>query len=312
VLDQLERKLTAVVADAVAARPHLSVEQGAGAPAPPAAGKGILRVGLADLAPEAGFAREELAVDRGGSAGAERAKRVLPLGFRARIGFVQRPESAAVADVRAARDLLLADLARVAFALAAGPVRSGQAFATAGGDPGFAVSGFALRDGGVADVSADDPSGRLEYAGRATVWPPEVAAGGDAIVGVDAVLAALPLRFVLGAPVIAVGATTTVQVLGAAGRRLMDTDPLTFAPLQLALTVLSDLPPAERGAITSGAPGARTGLRIVGAAEAAAGVTYAAPAGDLGSVHTEYVAVHLATPEADAGVFVGSVAVGLR
>jgi hypothetical protein len=101
-------------------------------------------------------------------------------------------------------------------------------------------------------------------------------------------------------------------VLGAAGRRLAGLDPPAFAPLRLALTVLSDLPPAGRGAVTSGSAGARTGLRILRAADAAAGVTYAAPTGDLGTVDTEYVAVHLATPDDDAGVFLGSVAIGLH
>jgi hypothetical protein len=309
VLDGLERKLAAIVADAVAARTHLSVVQATTAPGEPAAGKGVLRVGLAELEPEAGFGREDVVIER--ADGAERARRVLLLGFRARIAFVQRPANGTPEVVREAHDLLLEDLARVAFALAEEPVRSGRAFATAGGDPGFQVLGFALHDGSVTDAPAH-PSGRLDYSGRAAVWPPEVAAGGGAIAGVDVVTEALPLRFDVTLPVVATGGSTTVRVLGAAGRRLSGLDPPAFAPLRLALTVLSDLPPAGRGAVTSGSAGARAGLRIVSAADAAGGVTYAAPTGDLGTVDTEYVAVHLATPDDDAGVFLGSTAIGLR
>jgi hypothetical protein len=309
VLDGLERKLTAIVADAVATRTQLSVEQAAAEPVAPQAGRGILRVALAGVEPEVGFARGDLEVERVG--GAERARRILPLSFRARIGFARQPTAATPDAARVAHDLLLEDLARVAFALAEEPIRSGRAFATAGGDPGFAVLGFALRDGGVADAPGD-LSGQLEYTGRAALWPPEVALGGDVVVGVDVVTAPLPPRFEVGALVVARGGSTSVRVLGVAGRRVVDLDPPTFTPLRLALTVLSDLPPATRGAVTSGVAGARTGLRIVPAGDAAAGVTYAAPAGELGTVDTEYVAVHLATPENDAGTFLGSVAIGLR
>src|SRR5262245_59575671 len=113
-LDGLERKLTAIVADAVASRTQLSVEQAAAAPVTPQPGEGVLRVGVAAVEPEVGFARGNLEIDR--ADGAERARRILPLGFLARIGFVRRPAATTPDAVRAAHDLLLEDLARVAFA----------------------------------------------------------------------------------------------------------------------------------------------------------------------------------------------------
>jgi hypothetical protein len=75
--------------------------------------------------------------------------------------------------------------------------------------------------------------------------------------------------------------------------------------------VISDLPPALRGTITSGADGAEPGLRIVSAGAASTVITYAAPTGNLGATRNEFVALHLATPDGQRGVFLGSAAIQL-
>ena len=126
---------------------------------------------------------------------------------------------------------------------------------------------------------------------------------------IDAIVAALPLSIATDSPVVPTGGTTLVRIRGVGGERLVDTDPETREPLELALTVVSDLPPNERGAITSGAAGLETGVRIVPVADPETVAGYRAPAGELGATRAEAVAVHLATPEGGRGLFLGSAAV---
>jgi hypothetical protein len=78
------------------------------------------------------------------------------------------------------------------------------------------------------------------------------------------------------------------------------------ASMRLAVTVLGDLPPEERGKVASGtaAPDAAFRLHTVG--DAPVEIAYVAPPGAVTRPRTEYVAVHLATPDGAAGVFLGS------
>jgi hypothetical protein len=97
-----------------------------------------------------------------------------------------------------------------------------------------------------------------------------------------------------------------VRIRGVGGERLVEIDPRTREPLELALTVVSDLPPNERGAITSGAAGLESGVRIVAVGDPETVAVYRAPAGELGATRAEAVAVHLATPEGARGLLLGS------
>ena len=53
------------------------------------------------------------------------------------------------------------------------------------------------------------------------------------------------------------------------------------------------------------------GVRIIPAGDAETVIAYHAPEGSLGTTRTEYVAIHMATPDNRRGVFLGSAAVNL-
>jgi hypothetical protein len=172
-LNGLEGKLAAVVADALSGRDGLVVEQAAGAEAAPAAGEGVVRVALTEVGAEASFDPGWRVVG-GDAGGPARTRRVLPLRFGAVLRFTRRPAAGddpaeAAAE---ARRLLLEDVSLAGHALAAEPVRSGAAFAV-GGDPGFEVRAFGLTGGTVATEPADGLlRGELACDGRAILWPP--------------------------------------------------------------------------------------------------------------------------------------------
>ncbi|HEX4953078.1 MAG TPA: hypothetical protein VF017_06760 [Thermoanaerobaculia bacterium] len=170
-LAALERQLVAIVADGLAGRPALGVVVGSQG-GEPAAGAGVVRVALSELASLASFPPGETVVS--GPAGARQSRRVLPLALSARLELARRPAGASAAEVAAARGLLLDDLSLVAHRLADPAVRGGQAFAVAGPDPGFAVSSCVLREGnGVAEAAAPLLGARLAYELRAEIWPTE-------------------------------------------------------------------------------------------------------------------------------------------
>ena len=122
-LDGLERKVVAVVGDAVAARTHLDALQLAGAGDEPAAGRNVVRLGVESIAPEAGFERDVIALS--GTPDAPRSRRVLPVRFTIAAHFAARPAGATPAQRTAARTLLLGDVSAVAHALAEFGVRYG-------------------------------------------------------------------------------------------------------------------------------------------------------------------------------------------
>ena len=305
-LSELERKLTAVVGDATTARTHLSVVSASDATAP-AAGRGVCRVGVSALTAESAFERQELLLSK--SNGSATSRRVLPIGFRAVLAFAMRPSGADASERAAARTLLLDDVSVVGHALATAEVRDGRAFRTAAPDPGFAVRSFALAEGAVRGEAGDVFAAELTYDGAALIWPPGPPTQEGVTRAVDVILAALPVSIATDSPVVPTGGTTSVRIRGVGGRRLVDVDPPTREPLALALTVVSDLPPNERGAITSGAAGLETGLRIVPFADPETVAEYRAPTGDVGATRAEAVAVHLATREGARGLFLGSVPV---
>jgi hypothetical protein len=305
-LSELERKLTALVGDATTARAHLSVVSIADATAPDA-GRGVCRVAVSALTTESGFERDALLLERGN--GSATSRRVLPLGVRARLAFAVRPSADTAPQRAAARTLLLDDLSIVAHALAASDVRDGRAFRTAVPDPGFAVTAFALADGSLPGEAEGLFVAELGYLGSASVWPPAPPTEEGLVRTIDAIVNVLPLAIAADAAVVPTGGSTTLRIRGVGGLRLLDIDPETRAPLALAVTVVSDLPPAERGAITSGEAGVELGVRIVPVSDPVTVVAYRAPVGELGATRAEAVAVHLATPEGARGLFLGAAAV---
>lgn len=314
-LDELERKLTALVADALGDRAHVSDVVTAGPPPTPAAGKTVIRVALATLSRDAGFDASRTAF--GGTPAAPTSRRVLPVHVAARVGFRFRltgPTDVARADGRA---LVMGDLSRVGHALDLPAVQTGAAFRTAAPDPGFEVHGFLLEEGDLdpkpeAGGEPDVLVAELRYAGAASVWPPVVAGPEGVTRAVEVNLVPVPVALTAANPVVRTGSSTPVRISGVPGRRRTGVDPATFAPLQLALRVTSDLPPAQRGRLDGGTAGTPSGTRIVTLTGPATDITYVAPAGDLGTVRVEFVAVHLATPEGDAGVFLDSLALRLE
>lgn len=305
-LSELERKLTALVGDATTARTHLSVVSTSDA-TPPAAGRGVCRVGVSALSAEPGFELGELLLEHGN--GSATSRRVLPVGFRATLAFGVRPNGETGPQRASARALLLDDVSVVGHALARAEVRDGRAFRTAAPDPGFAVRSFALRDGATLGEVDDPFAAELDYLGSAIVWPPGPPTEEGLMRAIDTIMGVLPLAITADSPVVPTGGTTSVRIRGVGGERLADTDPETRESLELALTVVSDLPPDERGAITSGRAGLEVGVRIVAVSAPETVVAYSAPAGELGATRAEAVAVHLATPEGARGLFLGSAAV---
>jgi hypothetical protein len=307
-LSELERKITAVVGDSLSGRPHLSVLE---APAPPPdlqPGKGSARVSLSGLTPQSSFEPGMFVVD--GDAGARKARRVLGLKFGARVEFLLRPADQAGAALAAARKLLLDDVALVAHALGAPPAQSGAAFKSGAADPGFSVRTFALVNGSVGGEPQNQLlAGELLYEGDAYIWPPGGAEDAGEIQALDVMLAPLPLNVSVAKPQLKTGGQTDVRIAPVRGGRLSDGG--ARAPLQLAVGVVSDLPPAQRGQIVTGQASATAGFRVVTAGEGETSVVYRAPAGDLGATRLEYVAVHLATPQREVGIFLGSAAVRL-
>src|SRR5687767_3567674 len=126
-LSELERKLTALVGDATTARTHLSVVSTSDV-TPPAAGRGVCRVGVSAVSGEPGFELGELLLEQGN--GSATSRRVLPVAFRATLAFAVRPSGETGPQRAAARALLLDDVAVVGHALARADVRDGRAFRT--------------------------------------------------------------------------------------------------------------------------------------------------------------------------------------
>jgi hypothetical protein len=305
----LESKLAAIVADRVAARTHLTV--GVTPVDPPATGRGTVSVGLSDVTSDQGFAPKIKALS--GPTATPQSRRVLPVRFRAAIAFTSRPATDTAADRATARALLLEDMSAVAHALADPGLTDGSGFVTAAPDPGFQVKEFLLANGTIKPVlDAGTFTGELICAGIADVWPVGTLAAEAVIDAVDPAIVPLPLALRVADAGVAPGGATTVTIATAFPRRL--TDPVTGArgAARVAVAVLADVPPAQRGTITAGVAGNETGLRVLDAAGPRLVIPYRAPVANPGAAgRTEYVAVHLATADNGKGVFLGSAAIRL-
>ena len=308
-LGDLERKIASVVADSVTTHTHLAV--GVAPMDLPAAGRGTVAVSLSALTPQTGFAPADITVVM--AADKAQSRRILPLHFKAIIAFFQRPAAENAAAGADARALMLEDISTVAHTLGDPTFLAGTAFEIAAPDPGFRVLHFQLETGTIlAGTDSGHYTGALGYEGRADVWPAGVQADQGVVRTLDTIIAPLPLAFTVQPERVRPGAATTVTAAAPGGRRLTDLATNTRQNLRLAVTVLSDVPPAQRGTITAGTAGDETGLRIMEVTGANVRIPYQAPAGNPGPAgRTEYVAVHLATPAGSKGLFLGSAAIRL-
>jgi hypothetical protein len=309
-LGEIERKLTAILGDGLAARTHLQVVEGGAAP--PDAGKEVVQVFVADLTPAGFFDRDQFTISATPPATPAPVRRILPVQLSARVAFTIRAQDGTAASITTARGLLLDDVSLAAHLLADPTVSDGSAFLTNAPDPGFEMRSFALDSGTVpSDGASDLLTAELLYRGEAAIWPPGAPGAQGKIVAVDPISVALPIQTMVDVPSVRAGTGTRVRVRGVQGSRLLNPATGERTPARLSVTVVSDLPMGQRGSITSGDPGAETGFRIVTLGEPETVLDYTAPPGDLGTTRVEFVAIHLATPSGQAGTFLGSAAVPL-
>jgi hypothetical protein len=163
-------------------------------------------------------------------------------------------------------------------------------------------------------VEGDDPAllqATLRWDGRAAVWPVAPPQPEGVMRDIDIEMVPVPLALSARDPIVRQGAATTVTIGGVAGRRTSGLDPFTDEPVALAISVTSDLPPADRGRIDTGTAGLDQGVRIVPLGGPDTTVTYRAPTASLGTTRVEFVAVHLATPDGDTGVFLDALPIRL-
>ena len=307
-LGTIEQKLTSILADTLVTRAHLDVLEAPG-PAAPTAGRAAVLVALGELRPAPLFEREQFAFD------GTRSRRILPLQLNVIVDYGVLPAGNGAVELAAARALLLADVSLIGHALAHPDLMNGKAFAVADPDPGFRMLSLALTTGAVVrDADADSGllSARLQYRGSVEIWPPGVTQDEGEILAIDTVSVALPLTIVASHPVLRAGQTAVVSTRSLPTSRLLNRDPAVDAPLQLAATVLSDAPPAQRGSIISGSAGQETGFRVIAVTPPLTAITYQAPAAPIARGRTEYVAIHLATPDGHRGIFIGSIAMRLE
>jgi len=302
-LGSLESKLTAEVAEALTGRPAVLVVTAPLPLAVPAAGERSIRVSLEEMLPESNFETEPTRFS--GAPPGVQTRRVVQLGFRARVHATACPQAQSTAEISHARQLLLEDLSLVVHALDAPTYRDGQDLAGSAPDPGYEVTAFHLSKGGIEpDLIENCVVGELEYEGTARIWPPGVSGEAGEIRLVDSVVEPLPIDLRATQRVVRAGGQTLVRVRVLSRLRRMDEN--ATAGMRLAATVMGDLPPAERGTISSGiaAPDAAFRLHTVG--DAPVEIAYTAPPGPVTRARTEFVAVHLAAPDGVPGVFLGS------
>jgi hypothetical protein len=191
----------------------------------------------------------------------------------------------------------------------------GSLFRPVAPDPGYLVRRFAWQD--AAFDAALDGDGRLT--GRwharllAEVWPVGLSEAEGLIDAIDIAVIGQPLRISADRARLRTGEQTEIRVASLPPDRLQTVDTGARRGTRLAVGVISDLPPADRGRVAGGDAGAVAGFRLI-AVDAGSGVArfdYAAPTGDLGTVRAESVAIHLATPEGGIGTLIGGLTIGL-
>ncbi|MEN3333439.1 MAG: hypothetical protein V7641_2804 [Blastocatellia bacterium] len=304
-LAEIEKKTAALLADALAARSHLSVTVAPGPPAPTVEGKEVAVVSITEVMPETAFNPERFIVQTSPA----QTRRVLSVSFIAAIDFAIRAADTP-AGLTAARTLLLDDLALSSHFLIGDKIRHGASFVVANPDPGFRVTGFAV----VKNVFNRDPqqgllTARIECRGQADIWPPGTAQPEGQIGAVDINVIPQPIDIVPLQPVVSTGGTLRLHVRGLPTRRGPGAPPGPFA---VAVRVLSDVPPDQRGTIANGINGAESNLRIVNVSSPDTEVQYQAPAAGIDTMRIEIVTLYFATPERKPGAFLGAVPIQVR
>jgi hypothetical protein len=303
-LAAIESRLAALIGDGLAARTHTRVVR---TPAPvPEPGKGTVLVTVSAFEGEPTFQAETFAVGDGDAQKAP-VRRVTALRLHARVDIAVTAAAANAAAAAAARDLALDDAATIVYLLDRADVHGGGAFTPADPDPGFLVHEFGLEK---ATVDTATSTAQVLFAIRADVWPVAAAADGGKITSIDRLIAPLPLRIGVDRDVLAPGGATAVRVHAFAPTRHGAAN-APGTPASLAISVLSDVAPAERGTIVGGIAGPETGLRIVAVATPDTVFTYKAPAANAGPARWEYIQVHLATADNARGGLLGTAAVRL-
>jgi hypothetical protein len=305
-LSGFEGRVVAVVADLLATRANVAVVRAGGSPAPLADGSGRIEIGVVSAGTD---------TDRAFSPGGTLvwpadSQRVVPLTAQVRASFTRKASGGQDAQLLTARTALLDDVTLVLHGLDTAAAHGGTGLDGAAADPGFKVLGFDLADVTVAPAPVGAvQQAAVSYNSRLLVWPPGTTETPDRIAVVDAVVETLPLGITADPPVVTAGSNALVRIYGVNGSRLVDADSDAREKVRLAVGVRSDLPPADRGAISGGVPAAVAGFRIVPVTQPQTVVIYTAPA--AGPAHEE-VLVHLAQPAGGVGVVLGAVALAVR
>lgn len=259
-------------------------------------------VSISEAKPNALFRAEQFELQTG----PPRSRRLLPVSFIAAIDFAIKPPDNS-AGLTASRTLLLDDLMLSGHFLAREEIRAGKSFAVANPDPGFRVTEFAVgKTVFNRDLQQGLLTGQLECTGQAQLWPPGTTTPEGQIDSVDINLIPQPIDVLPLQPAVSTGQLLRLRVRGLPSRRGPTTSPSPFA---VAVRVLSDVPPDQRGTIANGIAGAESNLRIVEASAPDTEVQYRAPASGVDNVRIEVVTFFFATPQRKPGAFLGAVPV---
>lgn len=299
-LAEIEKKIAAMLADALTARTHLSVTSAPGPPAPEEEGKGVAVVSISEAKPNALFQDDQFEVQTS----PKRLRRVLPVSFVTTIDFAIRT---AANNLTSSRTILLDDLALSSHFLAGEKIRNGSSFAVANPDPGFKVTEFVIvKNAFNRDSQQGLLTAKLECLGQALIWPPGPGEPQGQIDSIDINVIPQPITVLPLQPSVSTGGVLRLQVRGLPTRRGPVRKPGPFA---VAVRVFSDVPPEQRGVIVNGVAGAESNLRIVNSSSPDTEVQYQAPAAGVKNLRIEVVTLFSATPEGKPGVFLGAVPV---
>ena len=300
-LAELERKTAALIADHLAPRTHLSVIAAPGPPSPTDDGREVAVVSIAEASTDGEFQAERFVSQTSPA----QSRRVLPLSIVAGIDFAIRP--ADPAGLATARALLLEDVSLVSHFLSSDGILGGADFAIAVPDPGFQVRSFRVsKDVVNRDLAQGLLTARIECCGDVEIWPPDQVSQEHLIDKIRPAIVAQSIEILPLQPVVPVGGRVRLRVGGLPRRRAAGPPAEPFA---FSVHVLSNVPPDQRGTISSGAAGAEAGSRLVNVTGGSTEIEYVAPTANVTGMRIEVVAVHFATPDGRTGAFLGSVAV---
>ena len=298
-LAAIENRLAALIGNGLASRTHTHVVRTAGPNPDP--GKGRVLVTLSGVDEDPSFPVDLFSLGQGTPLKAP-VQRVVKVRLHAQVDVTVTPVTAADSDAQAARDLALDDCATIIYVLHQEDVYSGKAFVTADADPGYTVHSFVFEKVTMNGAAAAS----VLFSGTSDIWPAGSTADGGMIAALDRILVPLPIKIAVDQAALVAGGATPVRVPSFAPTRLAAG---ARTPASLAVSVMSDAPPAQRGTVPEGTAGPETGLRILPVASPATVFSYHAPAANPGPARWEYIQVHLATADLQRGTLLGTAAV---